>query len=82
MSLHGDRRQLDVGALDGGADRFVIMSGLGFDAAMLRDANPTMKTRIGPLGLRTQRPAPCPAPSQFLHPPWTTSLAHRAARAC
>jgi diacylglycerol kinase family enzyme len=27
----------------------VIMSGLGFDAAMLRDANPTLKTRIGPL---------------------------------
>ena len=43
VALHGDRRQLDVGALDGGADRFVIMSGLGFDAAMLRDTNPTLK---------------------------------------
>jgi len=49
VALHGDRRPLDVGALAGGADRFVIMSGLGFDAAMLRDANPTLKTRIGPL---------------------------------
>ena len=63
VALHGDRRQLDVGALDGGADRFVIMSGLGFDAAMLRDANPTLKTRIGPLayvlsGLRQLRRRP------------------------
>ena len=49
VALHGDRRPLDVGTLDGGADRFVIMSGLGFDAAMLRDANPTLKTRIGAL---------------------------------
>ena len=63
VALHGDRRQLDVGALDGGADRFVIMSGLGFDAAMLRDANPTLKTRIGALayvlsGLRQLRRRP------------------------
>ena len=66
MSRSTATAALDVGALDGGADRFVIMSGLGFDAAMLRDANPTMKTRIGPLGLRTQRPAPAaPAPSPF-----------------
>ena len=66
VARHGDRRPLDVGALDGGADQAAIASGLGFDAAMLRDANPTMKTRIGPLGLRTQRPAPAaPAPSPF-----------------
>ena len=63
VALHGDRRELDVGALDGGADRFVIMSGLGFDAAMLRDANPTLKTRIGALayvlsGLRQLRRRP------------------------
>jgi YegS/Rv2252/BmrU family lipid kinase len=63
VALHGDRRELDVGALDGGADRFVIMSGLGFDAAMLRDANPTLKARIGALayvlsGLRQLRRRP------------------------
>lgn len=63
VALHGDRRHLDIGALDGGADRFVIMSGLGFDAAMLRDANPTLKTRIGALayvlsGLRQLRRRP------------------------
>jgi YegS/Rv2252/BmrU family lipid kinase len=60
VALHGDRRDLDVGALDGGADRFVIMTGLGFDAAMLRDADPTLKARIGALayvlsGLRQLR---------------------------
>ena len=63
VALHGDRRELDVGALDGGADRFVIMSGLGFDAAMLRDANPALKARIGALayvlsGLRQLRRRP------------------------
>jgi YegS/Rv2252/BmrU family lipid kinase len=63
VALHGDRRDLDVGALDGGADRFVIMTGLGFDAAMLRDADPTLKARIGALayvlsGLRQLRRRP------------------------
>lgn len=83
VALHGDRRQLDVGALDGGADRFVIMSGLGFDAAMLRDANPTLKTRIGALayvlsGLRQLRRRPAGSASA-----WTTSRPSPAsARAC
>jgi diacylglycerol kinase (ATP) len=45
VALHGDRRRLDVGAL--GDDRFVIMCGIGFDAAMLRDAHPELKARIG-----------------------------------
>jgi diacylglycerol kinase family enzyme len=49
VALHGEHRELDVGALDGGADRFVLMAGLGFDAAMLRDADPKLKARIGPL---------------------------------
>jgi YegS/Rv2252/BmrU family lipid kinase len=45
VALQGDRRRLDVGAL--GDDRFVIMAGLGFDAAMLRDADPKLKARLG-----------------------------------
>jgi YegS/Rv2252/BmrU family lipid kinase len=45
VALHGERRQLDVGAL--GDDRFVIMCGIGFDAAMLRDADPELKARVG-----------------------------------
>jgi diacylglycerol kinase family enzyme len=50
VALHGRRRRLDVGALDGDGvdgDRFVVMSGMGFDAAMLRDADPATKERVG-----------------------------------
>ncbi len=47
VALHGDRRRLDVGAI--GSDRFVVMSGVGFDAAMLRDTDPALKARIGAL---------------------------------
>jgi YegS/Rv2252/BmrU family lipid kinase len=58
VALRGRRRRLDVGALDD--DRFVVMSGVGFDAAMLRDADPSTKSRIGALayvlsGLRQLR---------------------------
>ena len=37
------------GSGEPGGDRFVIMGGMGFDAAMLRDASPALKARIGPL---------------------------------
>jgi YegS/Rv2252/BmrU family lipid kinase len=47
VALHGARRRLDVAAM--GEDRFVIMGGIGFDAAMLRDADPRLKERIGAL---------------------------------
>ncbi|HEV8649511.1 MAG TPA: diacylglycerol kinase family protein [Actinomycetes bacterium] len=47
VALRGDRRRIDVGAI--GDDRFVVMSGIGFDAAMLRDADPGLKKRIGAL---------------------------------
>lgn len=50
VAMHGRTRRLDVGALDGDGvdgDRFVVMSGMGFDAAMLRDANPAAKERVG-----------------------------------
>jgi YegS/Rv2252/BmrU family lipid kinase len=45
VALHGERRRLDVGAM--GDDRFVVMGGIGFDAAMLRDADPRLKERLG-----------------------------------
>lgn len=44
VALHGRRRLLDVGAL--GDERFMVMSGVGFDAAMLRDTSPTLKARV------------------------------------
>jgi YegS/Rv2252/BmrU family lipid kinase len=45
VALHGERRPLDVGTF--GEDRFVVMCGIGFDAAMLRDADPALKARVG-----------------------------------
>jgi YegS/Rv2252/BmrU family lipid kinase len=58
VALHGDRVRLDVAAMDG--DRFVVMGGIGFDAAMLRDADPKLKERVGAVayvvsGLRNLR---------------------------
>ena len=44
-ALEGDRVRLDVAAM--GDDRFVVMGGIGFDAAMLRDADPRLKERLG-----------------------------------
>jgi YegS/Rv2252/BmrU family lipid kinase len=45
VAFHGDRVRLDVAATDD--DRFVVMGGIGFDAAMLRDANPKLKEHLG-----------------------------------
>jgi YegS/Rv2252/BmrU family lipid kinase len=45
VALHGERRRLDVAAM--GEDRFVVMGGIGFDAAMLRDADSRLKERLG-----------------------------------
>jgi len=45
VALHGDRVHLDVAAMDD--DRFVVMGGVGFDAAMLRDADPRLKEHLG-----------------------------------
>jgi YegS/Rv2252/BmrU family lipid kinase len=45
VALDGDRVRLDVAAMD--EDRFVVMGGIGFDAAMLRDADPKLKEHLG-----------------------------------
>ena len=45
VALEGDRVRLDVAAMDD--DRFVVMGGIGFDAAMLRDADPKLKETLG-----------------------------------
>jgi diacylglycerol kinase (ATP) len=42
--LHGERRRLDVGRF--GKERFGVMAGVGFDAAMIRGAD-DLKERIG-----------------------------------
>jgi diacylglycerol kinase (ATP) len=44
VALHGDRRRLDVGRFNG--ERFAVMAGAGFDAAMIKDAG-GRKARLG-----------------------------------
>ena len=46
VGLHGDRREVDVGRFNG--ERFVVMAGAGFDAAMIRDSGDGgLKERFG-----------------------------------
>ena len=45
IGLHGRRRALDVGVVNG--ERFVVMAGTGFDALMIRDASRQAKDRFG-----------------------------------
>src|SRR5580765_459910 len=46
IGLHGERRRLDLGRFNG--ERFAVMAGAGFDAAMIRDAgNGSLKERLG-----------------------------------
>jgi diacylglycerol kinase (ATP) len=44
IALHGDRRRLDVGSFNG--ERFAVMAGAGFDAAMIKGAD-KLKDRLG-----------------------------------
>jgi diacylglycerol kinase (ATP) len=45
IGLRGDRRKLDVGRLNG--ERFGVMAGAGFDAAMIHRADGGLKDRFG-----------------------------------
>ena len=45
VAFEGADRQLDV--LDAGDQRFLVMAGLGFDAALIRDTDERLKARIG-----------------------------------
>lgn len=45
--LHGRRRLLDVGVLNG--ERFAVMAGTGLDALMIRDAGAGLKDAVGRL---------------------------------
>jgi YegS/Rv2252/BmrU family lipid kinase len=47
IGLHGARRALDVGRMNG--ERFAVMAGAGFDAQMIREADAGLKDRIGRL---------------------------------
>jgi diacylglycerol kinase (ATP) len=43
--LHGERRLLDTGSVNG--ERFAVMAGAGFDARMIKEADGGLKDRIG-----------------------------------
>lgn len=46
VGLHGARRRVDLGRFNG--ERFAVMAGAGFDAAMIRDAaDGSLKERLG-----------------------------------
>ena len=44
-AVSGSLRTLDVGVVND--ERFAVMAGVGFDALMIRDANPKLKKRLG-----------------------------------
>jgi diacylglycerol kinase (ATP) len=45
VGLHGDRRRLDTGSLNG--EHFAVMAGAGFDARLIKEADRGMKDRVG-----------------------------------
>jgi diacylglycerol kinase (ATP) len=47
IGLHGARRRIDVGRMQG--ERFGVMAGAGLDARMIRDADGALKDRLGRL---------------------------------
>jgi YegS/Rv2252/BmrU family lipid kinase len=47
LAFHGRRRRIDLGKLNG--EHFGVMAGVGFDGAMIRDADRKLKDRLGKL---------------------------------
>jgi diacylglycerol kinase (ATP) len=45
IGLHGDRRRLDTGSVNG--ERFMVMAGAGFDARMISEADRGAKDKLG-----------------------------------
>lgn len=45
IGLHGERRTLDVGVMNG--EHFAVMGGIGLDAMMIRDADAGLKDKVG-----------------------------------
>jgi YegS/Rv2252/BmrU family lipid kinase len=47
LAFHGKRHRIDVGKLNG--EHFAVMAGVGFDGAMIQEADRKMKDRLGKL---------------------------------
>ncbi|MGZ8565652.1 MAG: diacylglycerol/lipid kinase family protein [Actinomycetota bacterium] len=45
IGLHGERRTLDVGVMNG--EHFSVMGGIGLDAMMIKDADAGLKDKVG-----------------------------------
>jgi hypothetical protein len=45
VGLHGERRPMDTGSVNG--EHFAVMAGAGFDARMIKEADRGMKNRMG-----------------------------------
>jgi diacylglycerol kinase (ATP) len=78
IGLRGARRKLDVGRLDG--ERFAVMAGAGFDAAMIRQADGNLKDRFGRVayvwtGAKTLRAKPFKAKIEVDGAPWYSGAA-------
>jgi diacylglycerol kinase family enzyme len=47
IGFHGTRRRLDLGKVNG--EHFAVMAGVGFDGELIRDADRSLKDRVGQL---------------------------------
>ena len=47
LAFHGEHKRIDLGKING--EYFGVMAGVGFDGAMIRDADRKMKDRLGKL---------------------------------
>jgi len=78
IGLRGEHRKLDVGRFNG--ERFAVMAGAGFDAAMIKGADGTLKERLGRLayvwtGSKNRRAKPFKAKIDVDGVPWYSGAA-------
>jgi YegS/Rv2252/BmrU family lipid kinase len=73
IGLHGPRRALDVGKING--EHFAVMAGAGLDALMIRDSDSGLKDAVGKLGyvwtgMKNVRLEPVPMRIEVEGAPW------------
>jgi diacylglycerol kinase (ATP) len=78
IGLDGERRKLDVGRFNG--ERFAVMAGAGFDAAMIEQADGKLKDRLGRVayvwsGSQNLRAKPFKAKIEVDGAPWYAGAA-------
>lgn len=66
VALLGSTRMIDVGLANG--EPFVVMAGMGLDARMIKDADPGLKSRLGPIAYLAS------AARHLRRPPFAVSL--------